>query len=69
MRWVGSIGWGHFSAPGLSTAYSYGNVAVTRDWGPLRAELSYIRVQRAGYRRYMAGPAGGPLVLSVSWRF
>ena len=67
---VGQAGIGYFDAVGLGRAgYAYGSAGISRHFGRLRAELTYIWVQDAAHRVFTPGAAGGPVTGSLAWQF
>ena len=65
-----SAGLGFYDPRGLDYAsYTYGNATLGWHYGHWRAHLAWIWAQDASHRRYTAGPAGGPLAVTVAWGF
>ena len=63
-------GVGFYDPVGFDYAsYTYGSAALDWHYGKWRAELAWIAVQGTNHRWYSQGEAGGPLTLSVAWRF
>jgi len=63
-------GIGFYDPVGLDYAsYTYGSAALDWHYGNWRVDLAWIAVQGADHRWYSQGEAGGPLTLSVAWRF
>ena len=63
-------GVGFYDPVGLDYAsYTYASAALEWHYGKWRVDLAWIAVQGADHRWYSQGEAGGPLSLSVAWRF
>jgi uncharacterized protein (TIGR02001 family) len=72
LRWglVGFAGIGRFDAPQLSgSAYTYGNIGISRDFGHWHAELAYFDKGEEGSDSYILGSSGGPWVATLAWHF
>jgi uncharacterized protein (TIGR02001 family) len=64
------VGVGYFEAVSLAdSSYTYGSAGLSREFGQLRAELTYIWAGNQRQRSYTPTTPGGPWAATVSWHF